>query len=199
MRRKITDQALISAMKKIDTGEITQKEAAERLGVSPSALNQRIMKLRSYAVPESFQKLTDKQKRFALAKVEGKSNLEAVRAAYDITSNASGKALGTQLMKDPDVNLAIQDLLAQEGIPRRRRIQRLRDMIECPDLAIVGKGLDLSFKLAGEYNPPDALSWEARVMADMAIIAEIKRWEALKEKDKDIKPPTLPAEIKLLR
>src|SRR5512136_2098684 len=121
MRRIITDRVLIEAMERIDKGEVTQKEVAESLGVSPSALNQRIKKLKSYAVPESFQHLTDKQKRFVLAKVEGKNNLEAVKTAYDITSDASGKSMGTMLMKDPDVELAIQDLMAQVGISKRHR------------------------------------------------------------------------------
>ena len=153
MTRKTTDQDIIRAMERIDRGNITQKEIAAELGVTPSALNQRIKKLRAQAVPVSFQSLTEKQKRFALAKVEGKTNLEAVKSAYDVTNNESAKSMATVLMHDPDVNLAIADLLAQEGIPKRRRVQRLRDMIECPDLAIAGRGLDMGFKLAGDYAP----------------------------------------------
>ena len=153
MSRKTTDQDIIQAMERIDQGDITQKEIAAELGVTPSALNQRIKKLRAQAVPVSFQSLTDKQKRFALAKVEGKTNLEAVKSAYDVTSNESAKSMATVLLHDPDVNLAIADLLAQEGIPKRRRVQRLRDMIECPDLSIAGRGLDMGFKLAGDYAP----------------------------------------------
>ena len=153
MSRKTTDQDIIRAMERIDRGNITQKEIAAELGVTPSALNQRIKKLRAQAVPVSFQSLTEKQKRFALAKVEGKTNLEAVKSAYDVTSNESAKSMATVLMHDPDVNLAIADLLAQEGIPKRRRVQRLRDMIECPDLSIAGRGLDMGFKLAGDYAP----------------------------------------------
>ena len=153
MSRKTTDQDIIQAMERIDQGDITQKEIAAELGVTPSALNQRIKKLRAQAVPVSFQSLTEKQKRFALAKVEGKTNLEAVKSAYDVTSNESAKSMATVLMHDPDVNLAIADLLAQEGIPKRRRVQRLRDMIECPDLSIAGRGLDMGFKLAGDYAP----------------------------------------------
>ena len=153
MSRKTTDQDIIQAMERIDQGDITQKEIAAELGVTPSALNQRIKKLRAQAVPVSFQSLTEKQKRFALAKVEGKTNLEAVKSAYDVTSNESAKSMATVLLHDPDVNLAIADLLAQEGIPKRRRVQRLRDMIECPDLSIAGRGLDMGFKLAGDYAP----------------------------------------------
>jgi DNA-binding Lrp family transcriptional regulator len=164
VRRKIADQTLIEAIPRIDAGEITQKELATQLSVSPSALNQRIKKLKAYTPPESFEALTDKQKLFALAKVEGKSNLDAVKSAYDVTSNESGKALGTQLMSDPDVRVAIQDLMAQEGIPRRRRVRRLRDMIECPDLSVAGKGLDMSFKLAGDYAPQ-----QIEVISDVEI------------------------------
>ncbi len=153
MSRKATDQDIIQAMERIAQGGITQKEIAAELGVTPSALNQRIKRLRAQAVPDSFRALSDKQKRFALAKVEGKTNLEAVKSAYDVTSNESAKSMATVLMRDPDVNLAITDLLAQEGIPKRRRVQRLRDMIECPDLSIAGKGLDMGFKLAGDYAP----------------------------------------------
>jgi len=153
MRRKITDQTLIAQMGRLAAGELTQKDLAAQLGVTPSAINQRIMKMKAYAVPESFKNLTDKQKMFTLAKLEGKSNLDAVKASYDVTSNESGKALGTQLMKDPDIGMAIQDLMAQEGITRRRRVQRLRDMIESKDLSIAGRGLDMGFKLAGDYAP----------------------------------------------
>ena len=151
MSRKTTDQDIIRAMERIDRGEITQKEIAIELGVTPSALNQRIKRLRAQAVPDSFKALSDKQKRFALAKAEGMTNMEAVKSAYDVTSNESAKSMATVLMRDPDVNLAITDLLAQEGIPKRRRVQRLRDMIECPDLSIAGRGLDMGFKLAGDY------------------------------------------------
>jgi DNA-binding Lrp family transcriptional regulator len=177
MRRKITDDVLTQWMVRIDSGEITQKDLAAQLGVSPSALNQRIKRLKSYALPESFKALTDKQKLFALAKVEGKSNLDAVKSAYDVTSSESGKALGTQLMKDPDIGAAIQDLMAQEGITRRRRVQRLRDMIDCPDLSVAGKGLDMSFKLAGDYAPQQIETvTEVEVRALVAtIIADIDR------------------------
>ena len=113
MSRKTTDQDIFRAMEHIDRGNITQKEIAAELGVTPSALNQRIKKLRAQAVPVSFQSLTDKQKRFALAKVEGKTNLEAVKSAYDVTSNESAKSMATVLLHDPDVNLAIADLLAK--------------------------------------------------------------------------------------
>lgn len=147
--RKIND---IELRKMIESGK-PQKECAAYYGVSPSAINQRIKKLQAYAAPESFKKLTGKEQKFVLAKVEGRTNMEAAKVSYDVSTNQSAKALATQLMRDPDVAIAIQNLMHTEGIGRRRRIQRLRDMVECVDMSIVGKGLDMSFKLAGDYSP----------------------------------------------
>lgn len=147
--RKINDTELQEMIK---VGK-SQKEAALFYGVSPSAINQRIKKLEAYAAPESFKKLTGKEQKFVLAKLEGRTNQDAVKSAYEVTTNESAKSMATVLMRDPDISVAISDLMAQSGIPRRRRIERLRDMIECPDLSVVGKGLDMSFKLAGDYAP----------------------------------------------
>lgn len=147
--RKIIDQELMAM---IESGK-SQKECADYFNVSKSAITQRVQKFKTHAAPESFNKLTDKQKEFVLCKVEGRTNMEAAKASYDVTTDSSAKSLATQLMRDPDVSIAIQDLMHTEGIGRRRRIQRLRDMVECPDLSVVGKGLDMSFKLAGDYSP----------------------------------------------
>jgi phage terminase small subunit len=144
--RKINDTELATML---ESGK-SKKECADYFGVSKSAITQRVKKLKAYA---SFNKLTEKKKEFVLAKVEGKTNMEAVKASYDVTTNESAKALATQLMQDPDVTLAIRDLMAQEGIPRRHRVKRLKDIIDCADMSAVGKGLDMSFKLTGEYAP----------------------------------------------
>jgi len=122
----------------------TQKECAEYYGVSPSAINQRVKKLTYGKDPDSFKKLTTREKNFVLAKVAGETNQVAVRSAYDVTTDASAKSLATVLMKDPDIKTAIHDLMHTEGIGRRRRIQRLKDMIESQDMSAVGKGLDIT-------------------------------------------------------
>jgi len=165
--RKINDTEL---QKMIESGK-SQKECAEYYDVSPSAINQRIKKLQSYAAPESFKNLTTKEQAFVLAKVEGRTNMEAAKVSYDVSTNESAKALATQLMRDPDIGHAIQDLMHTEGIGRRRRIQRLRDMIECPDLSVAGKGLDMSFKLTGDYAPQqiETIS-SAEIRALVAIV-----------------------------
>jgi hypothetical protein len=55
------------------------------------------------------------------------------------------------MAKEPDIAVALADLMAQEKIPLRRRIQRVGHLIESNDLSAVSRGLDMSFKLDGSY------------------------------------------------
>jgi hypothetical protein len=147
-------------MRKTDDHEIirmhdegkTGVEIASHFGVSPAAISKRLKRLLPVRVPESFVRLTDKQKRFALAKADGKTNLEAAMSAFDCVSRESAKAIGHTLAQDPDINLALADLMAQEGLTRRHRVQRLRIAIDHPDPNVSLKGLDQSWKLEGLYT-----------------------------------------------
>jgi predicted transcriptional regulator len=147
-------------MKRIDDNEMNQmlengmmqRDIARHFGVTEQAVSKRLKQLKAYQEPESFSKLTQKQKMFVLAKAEGKNNTDAAMAAFECKDRASGKALGHKHMKDPDVAVAIQDLLHQEGVGRRKRVQRLKDMILCPDLTVVGRGLEMANRMAGEYT-----------------------------------------------
>ncbi|MBP7231032.1 MAG: hypothetical protein KBA28_03795 [Syntrophaceae bacterium] len=148
-------------MKKIDDNILqqmlsegkTQTEMAKHFGVSCAAICKKIKRLQKSAPPESFEQLTDKQKRFVLARAQGKTNTQAALESFDVTSRESAKAIGQRLQHDPDVNTALADLLAQEGIGRRRRVQRLKDVIEAADLGVCVRGLDLAAKLTGETAP----------------------------------------------
>ncbi len=167
--RKIDDNIL----QKMRAEGKPQKEMARFFGVSDAAISKRIKRLHQIEPPESFSRLTDKQKKFALAKAEGKTNTEAAMIAFEVTSRESAKVLGSNTMKDPDTNTAIQDLLHQEGIGRRYRIQRLKKVIDAADLGISSKGLDMSFKLTGEYGQEEG-NVSGQVAAVFALVAEIK-------------------------
>ena len=146
-------------MRKTDDHEIIRMrdegksgvEIAAHFGVSPAAISKRLKRLLPVREPESFGKLTDKEKKFVVAKAEGQSNTAAAMTAFDVTSRESAKAIGHKLAQDPDVNLALADLMAQEGLTRRHRVQRLRDAIDHPDPNVSLKGLDQSWKLDGAY------------------------------------------------
>jgi len=187
-------------MRKTDDHEIirmhdegkTGVEIATHFGVSPAAISKRLKRLLPAREPESFGKPSDKQKKFVLAKAGGQSNTAAAMAAFDVTSRESAKAIGYKLAQDPDINLALADLMAQEGLTRRHRVQRLRDAIDHPDLNVSLKGLDQSWKLEGLYGveaPIVQLNFNTLIMEAQAINKEIARLEreleGLKESEGD--------------
>lgn len=148
MRR--TDDHLILKMK--EEGK-TGKEIADFFGVSDAYICKRLKRLKPVKEPESFEKLTDKEKKFVLAKVEGKTNVDAAMTAFDVSSRFSAKSLGYNLMKAPDIGKAIQDIMAEEGLTRRYIIQRLKYLVDHPDGHVVAKGIDMANKMTGEYAP----------------------------------------------
>lgn len=136
----------------LDSGK-SQRECSRHFGVSDAAICKAVRRLRALDVPDSFKKLTDRKRTFVAALAEGKSKTAAAIDAFECSTLDSAKALGSTMSKDPDIEKALVDLMAQEGITRRRRIQRLRDLIESPDLNAVSRGLDMSWKLDGAYAP----------------------------------------------
>ncbi len=174
--RKVDDFKLIEMLK----NGVQQKEIAAYFKVSPSYITKRKGQLEAVKEPESFSHLTDKQKQFALCKAEGRTNTDAAMIAFDVTSRESAKVLGCNTMKDPDVTTAIQDLLYQEGLGRRKRIKRLRDIIEAKDLGIVAKGLDMANKLTGEYAP-ERINLNSQISGTHILIELIKDMEAAKK------------------
>ena len=135
----------------------TQRECAAFFGVSDAAISKVVKRWEEEKLagqmPESLKKLTPKQQKFVLALAGGKSRTAAAMEAYEAGTLGSAKAMGQKLMHEPDVALAISDLMAQEGLSRRARIKRLSDIVNAKDLAIASRGLDLSFKLDGSYAP----------------------------------------------
>lgn len=149
MRKKIDDAVLQQMLK---DGK-QQREIADHFNVSESAISQRVKRLQQAEPPESFQKLTPKVQKYVLAKLEGKSSTAAAMDSHDCSNLASAKSLGGQLARDPDVSLAMADICHQEGIGRRPRVRRLRDVINSNDLGIAARGLDLAARITGDMTP----------------------------------------------
>lgn len=103
--------------------------------------------------PESMRDKTEQQKTFIRQVASGLLPTQAAAVAYKCTTEDSARTMGKRMMRDPDIATAIGDLLYQEGIGRRRRVQRLRDMVESTDFSAVGKGLDLAAKMCGDLAP----------------------------------------------
>ncbi len=157
-----------------------QKEIAAYFKVSDSAVSQRVKRLKSAKIPDSFENLTDKEKKFVLGRLEGKSNTAAALQAFDCGSLESAKTIGKKLSHDPDVSEAITDLMHQEGIGRRVRVKKLKDVINAADLGIASKGLDMANKLSGDYAP-EKIEVNSRIAETTRMVAVIKEYNRLKE------------------
>lgn len=146
-QKKIDDDRLLEMF---HAGTL-QKDIAVHFGVSPVAVSKRLKRL----LPDPLMNhdLTEQQKRFVIEKGKGKNNTQAALIAYECSSLESAKVIGSQLMADPDIKIAISDLMASEGLTRRYRIQRLRNHVDNRDPHVSLKGLDLSFRLDGSYAP----------------------------------------------
>lgn len=176
--KRIKDEIL---RKMIEEGR-PQREMARFFGVSDAAISKRIKRLKQGEPPESFKALSPGEKRFVLAKLEGKSGTAAALQAFNCGSVQAAKTIGSRLSGDPDVQRAIHDLMHEEGIGRRRRVQRLRDVIEAKDLGIVAKGLDMANKLTGEYAPDKVdLSLEPENIFAVVAVIEARKKELEKQ------------------
>jgi len=75
----------------------TQKEIAEHFNVSCAAICKRVKKL-SVKMPESLERLTQKEQKFAIAIAEGKTQTQGALNSHECSSLDSAKSMGYQLM-----------------------------------------------------------------------------------------------------
>jgi predicted transcriptional regulator len=147
MARIFTTEELLELL---DQG-LTQKEAAERLGVSPAAVSKRMKRL----PPPSLTKLTPKERMFVECRAKGVSQTESVCQSYEVSSRQSAKALGHTLSKNPNISTALADLMEYKGIGRERRVERLAEHVENQDPTVSLKALDTCFKISGYQQKND--------------------------------------------
>ncbi len=145
--RKTNDQEILRLLQE---GK-NQKEIAHHFGVSPVAIHKRLKRLTPAPEIPNFNKLSQKEKKFVVEKVKGKSNIQAVTISHDVTTKESAKSMASQLMAKPEIQMSITELMEYCGIDKPYRIRRLKQIIDSSDLNIAHKGLDMSFKLDGSY------------------------------------------------
>jgi predicted transcriptional regulator len=143
--RKINDTELLTLK---DQG-MPQKEIAQHFGVSDAAVSKRLKRLKP--LPESLNKLADKEQQFAIEVAGGKTQTLSALSAYECSSMAAAKTIGSQLMAKPDIQVAVGDLMQEEGLSRRYRVRKLKQHIDALDPNASLKGLDQSWKLEGLY------------------------------------------------
>jgi len=147
MVRKTDDNVILQMLRE---GK-SQKEIAKHFSVSPAAICKRVKKLLG-SKPKSFENLTEKEQKFALAISEGKTQTQAALDSHDCSSLDSAKSMGYQLMQKPDIQMAVAEIMQETGLTRRYRVQKLKTHIDHPDPNVSLKGLDQSWKLDGAYT-----------------------------------------------
>lgn len=148
MARKTCDTTILKLLEK----GWEQKDIAKHFGVSPAAISKRIKRIKgALRVEKTLAGLTDKQRNFAVAVAKGESATNAALSSFDCNSRDSAKTVGKELMRRDDVNTAISVLLAEEGLTRRYRVQKLKGHVDNLDPGISLRALDQTWRLDGEY------------------------------------------------
>jgi len=143
--RKTNDEVILRMLQE---GK-KQKEIAEHFGVSPVAICKRVKRL--LPPPKSLDSLTDKEKKFVSEVARGRTKTEAALKSFDVNSRESAKTIGIELMKKPQVEMAVKDLMEYYGMGRAYRVQKLKGHVDNRDPNISLKALDQSWKLDGGY------------------------------------------------
>ena len=146
MKRR-TDDSIILQM--LEDGK-QQKEIAAFFGVSAAAICKRVKRLHP---PESkaLNKLSAKEQKFAIAISEGKTQTEAAMSSFDVTTRDSAKSIGCRLMKQVDIQIAVSEIMQQQGLTRGYRVYKLKQHIDNPDPTVSLRGLDQSWRLDAAY------------------------------------------------
>jgi phage terminase small subunit len=170
--RKTNDQTIL---RMLEEGH-TQKQIAEHFDVSPAAICKRVKRLSAY--PKTLNELTPKEQRFAVSVANGMSQTQSAINAYETSSMASAKSLGSQLMKKPKIDAAISELMEYHGMGRHYRVQKLKEHLDSPDPVISMKSLEISFKADGTFR-------ENHVPVSINIEAMVEQRQTLEEASKE--------------
>lgn len=123
----------------------------KNIKVSSIAIYKRKKRLAPPRNMPNFNQRTKKEQKFCIGIAEGKTQTQAAMGSFECSSLESAKVIGCQLMAKPEIEMSITELMDYVGIDKPYRIRRLKQIIDCPDLNIAHKGLDMSFRLDGSF------------------------------------------------
>jgi len=106
--------------------------------------------------------LTVKQKKFVKAYVEKDGNgQEAVKAVYDVNSDAVASTIASENMRKPNVKFAIEQALEKHGITMDAAVAPIADGLKADKVSVTGLG-DQAF---AEVTPDHSVRLKASAMA----------------------------------
>ena len=104
------------------------------------------------SIRSDWKKLSEKEQTFALAIAEGKTQTDAAMISFDVTTRDSAKSIGCRLMKQSDIQTAVSEIMQQEGLTRKYRVQKLKIHVDNRDPHVSLKALDQTWKLDNSYS-----------------------------------------------
>ena len=131
----------------------TNEEIAQHFKCSHVAVWKRLRRLLPGPEVEILENsgLTDKQKRFVCARLEGKTATASAAAAYETADPASLKSMGSELLANEKIIDCVNRLMAVHGLTRSRRIFRLRQHLENKDPLVSLKSIDIANRMDDSY------------------------------------------------
>lgn len=163
--KRVEDHTLIE----LSEQGLTNADISRQTGISAVAVGKRLKRIRKQMqpLPESFEKLTDKQKSFCEAVAGGMSKTAAALQVYDCNSRESAKALSSKLMTDPNINDSIQTLLHTAGAGRMVRVSRMAQMINSSDNAASARMIELAAKMTGELVERTEIGFDSNLIRQL--------------------------------
>lgn len=127
-------------------------ECALHFGVSNTAISKALKRLRPPAMPPAMDKLTEKQRQYAIRRSEGVPRVDAAQEVFQC-SRDSARVLGHRLDHDPDVSVSISSLLHTAGAGKRRRMERLADIIvHSPSGSEAVRAIELASRMTNDLG-----------------------------------------------
>ena len=177
-----TDDNII--LKMLEEGH-TQKQIAEHFDVSPAAICKRVKRLEAY--PHGIKELSPKEQRFVMSIAEGKSQTQSAIDAYEVSSVASAKALGSQLMSKPKIGAAVAEWMDYHGLDKSYRVLKLRKHVDNRDPNVSLKALDQSWRLDNSYSETVHVPINIEALIEHRISIEEASQQAQERKDAALK------------
>lgn len=113
----------------IESGML-QKDVAATLGCSPAYVSKVMKKIRKRdRCSRELEPLSPEKRDYVLHRLSGKSKADAAAESFNVTTRQSAAQTGYAVEKAPDVQRALTEIMAEEGLSRRSIIRRLADHV----------------------------------------------------------------------
>lgn len=172
-KRKINDSVLSQMLSE---GK-SYKEIGQVMGVSAPAICKRVKRIKLMNPPDSFRALTQKEQKFVMGIVEGKSKTQSALEAFDCSSRASAKAIQHELCEMPKIQQALTEMgqrFELIGKGRGYRAERIGQHMENSDPVVSLKAIEMASKLSDDF--PATKNLNANVNIDFPHPVDLSKY-----------------------